>query len=122
MAEFGVTRGKSIPIMVDLKLHMFDKNESDVDVPFRSLARHLMWIANQTVILLTRVTTVSSYSAAPKFIASAGSVAHRDVPHVHECVRNYVPVGSERMFSWRYTWMQIVRTTPIAAGLSLVEL
>lgn len=34
--------------MVDLKLEMFDKDESDVDEPFRSLVGHLMWLANQT--------------------------------------------------------------------------
>ena len=40
MSKFGVARGKSIPMAVDLKLHRFDRNESDVHEPFRSLVVH----------------------------------------------------------------------------------
>ena len=42
MAQFGVTRDKSTPMVVDLKLHEFDRDEPDVDEPFRSLVGHVM--------------------------------------------------------------------------------
>ena len=48
MAKFGVTRGKSTPTMVVLKLQEFGKDDPDVDEPFRSLVGHLMWLASQT--------------------------------------------------------------------------
>ena len=67
MSTSGVTRGKSTPIMVDLKLHEFDKDEPDVDEPFRSLVGHLMWLANQTrPDIHNTVRAVSRYSAVPK--------------------------------------------------------
>lgn len=37
VAGLGVTRGKSVPAGVDLKLHLFDENKPDVHEPFRSL-------------------------------------------------------------------------------------
>ena len=53
--------------MVDLKLHEFDKDEPDVDEPFRSLVGHLMWLANQTrPDIHNTVRAVSRYSAVPK--------------------------------------------------------
>ena len=42
VAQFGVTRDKSTPMVVDLKLHEFDRDEPDVDEPFRSLVGHVM--------------------------------------------------------------------------------
>ena len=69
VAKFGVTRGKSIPMAVDLKLHRFDRIESDVDEPFRSLVGHLMWIANLTRPgILNAVRAAARYSAAPKLL------------------------------------------------------
>ena len=69
VAKFGVTRGKSIPAVVDLKLEVFDHDEPDVDEPFRSLAGHLMWLANQTrPDILNAVRAVATYSAAPKVL------------------------------------------------------
>ena len=82
---------------VDLKLHRFDRNEPDVDEPFRSLVGHLMWIANETrPDILNAVRAVARYSAAPKLlIALAGSVAHRDAHQIYEHIRLYVPERSE---------------------------
>lgn len=69
VAKFGVTRGKSIPAVVDLKLEVFDHDEPDVDEPFRSLVGHLMWLANQTrPDILNAVRAVARYSAAPKLL------------------------------------------------------
>ena len=68
VAKFGVTRGKSIPAVVDLKLEVFE-NEPDNDEPFRSLVGHLMWLANQTrPDILNAVRAVARYSAAPKLL------------------------------------------------------
>ena len=67
MAKFGVTRGKSTPMVVDLKLHEFDKDEPDADETFRSLIGHSIWLANQTrPDILNAVRAVARYSAAPK--------------------------------------------------------
>ena len=69
VTKFGVTRGKSISIAVDLKLRRFDRNEPDVDEAFRSLVGHLMWIANQTrPDILNAVRAVARYSAASKLL------------------------------------------------------
>ena len=66
VAKFGVTRGKSAPMVVDLKLHEFVKDEPDVDEPFRSLIGYLMWLANQTrPDILNAVRAVARYSATP---------------------------------------------------------
>ena len=67
VAKFGVTRGKSTPMVVDLKLHEFDKDEPDADETFRSLIGHSIWLANQTrPDILNAVRAVARYSAAPK--------------------------------------------------------
>ena len=67
LAKFGVTCGQSTPIVVDLKLHEFGKNEPDFDEPFRSLVGHLMELANQTrPDILNAVRAVARYSATPK--------------------------------------------------------
>ena len=68
--NFGVTRTKETPIIVGLRLDDFDPTEPDVDEPFRSLAGHLMWLANQTRpdILINAMRTVARYSHAPKLV------------------------------------------------------
>ena len=67
VAKFGVTRGKNTPMVVDLKLHESDKDEPDVDEPFRSSVGHLMWLANQArQDILNAVRAVERHSAAPK--------------------------------------------------------
>ena len=64
VAKFAVTRGT--PMVVDLKLHEFDKDKADVDEPFRSLVGHLMWLAIQTrPDILNAVRAVARYSAVP---------------------------------------------------------
>ena len=69
VAKFGVTRSKSIPAVVDLKLEVFDHDEPDVDEPFRSLVGQLMCLANQTrPDILNAVRAVARYSAAPKLL------------------------------------------------------
>lgn len=35
VAKFGVTRGTSVPAVVDLKFHLLDKDEPDTDNTFR---------------------------------------------------------------------------------------
>ena len=64
MAKFGVTRGKNTPMMVDLELHEFDKDEPDADEPFRSLVGHLMRQTRPDIF--NAVRAVARYSAAPK--------------------------------------------------------
>ena len=78
MAKFGVTRGKSTPMVVVLKLHKFDKDEPDVDEPFRSLVGHLTWLANQTrPYIRNAVSAVARYSVAPKYFISRKHCASR---------------------------------------------
>ena len=67
MAKFGVTRGKSTPVVVVLKLHKFVKDEPDVGEPFRSWVGHLMWLANHArPDIRNAVRAVARYSAARK--------------------------------------------------------
>ena len=40
--KLGVTRGKSTPAVVDLRISLFDEHGPDVDGPFQSLVGHLM--------------------------------------------------------------------------------
>ena len=61
--EFDVTRSKETPMVVGLRPGDFDPTEPDVDKPFRSLVRHLMWLANQThPAILNAVRAVARYS------------------------------------------------------------
>ena len=56
-------------MVVGLRLDHFDPTEPDVDKPFRSLVRHLVWLANQTrPDILNAVRTVARYSHAPKIV------------------------------------------------------
>ena len=67
VAKFGVTQNKETPMVVGSKLEQFDADEPDVEEPFRSLVRHLMWLANQTCPdILNAVRAVARYSDAPK--------------------------------------------------------
>ena len=67
VAKFGVMQNKETPMVVGLKLEQFDADEPDVEEPFRSLVRHLMWLANQTrPDILNVVRAVARYSHAPK--------------------------------------------------------
>ena len=98
VAKFGVTRGTSIPMPVDLNLHRFDRYQPDVDEPFRSLAGHLMWIANQTrPDILNAIRAVGKVLCSSKGIALASSVARHDVHQIYEHLRHYV---QERPEMW----------------------
>ena len=67
--KFGVSRNKETPMAVDLRLHVFDPAEPDVEQPFRSLVGHLMWLANQTrPDILNAVRAVARYTHAPKLV------------------------------------------------------
>ena len=69
MSTSGVTRGKSTPIMVDLKLHEFDKDEPNVDEPFQPLVGHFMWLVNPTQLeIINAVRAVVRCSAAPMLL------------------------------------------------------
>ena len=69
VANFGVTRGKSFPAVVDPKHELCDHDQPDVDETFRSLVGHLMWLANQTRLdILIAFRTVTRYSAAPRLL------------------------------------------------------
>lgn len=39
LAKFGGTRDRRLLLVVDLRLHRFDKNDPDLDDPLRSLVR-----------------------------------------------------------------------------------
>ena len=96
VAKFGVIRGKSIPMPGDVNLHRFDRYHPDVDEPFRSLAGHLMWIANQTrPDILNEIRAVGKVLCSSKVIASASSVARRDVHQIYEHLRHFVQERSE---------------------------
>ena len=65
VTTFGVTRGESTPMMVDLKLHEFDKDGPNVDEPFQSWVGHFMWLVNKTRLdIVDAVRAVARYSAA----------------------------------------------------------
>ena len=69
VTKFGVTRNKETPMAVGVKLEEFDAREPNVHEPFRSLVRHLMWLANQTrPDILNAVRAVPRCSHAPKFV------------------------------------------------------
>lgn len=69
LAKFGVTRGGSVPAVVDRKLRRFGKEKPDLDEPARSLAERLLWSANQTRRdILYAVRAAAKYSAAPKLL------------------------------------------------------
>ena len=66
-AKLGATRGKPTPMVVGLRLDEFNQEEAAVEEPFRSLVRHLMWLANQTrPDRLNAVRAVARYSHSPK--------------------------------------------------------
>lgn len=46
MAKFEITRGKSIPAVVDVNLAVLDKNEPDFEDYFRPLVGHLIGLLN----------------------------------------------------------------------------
>ena len=94
MAKFGVTRVKSTTMVVDLKLDEFDKDEPDVDEPFRSLVGLLMWLPDSAGYP-QRGSSGGKVLCSAKVISLAGSTAHRDVHQVYEHVRYYFPEGSE---------------------------
>ena len=69
VAKFGVTRGKPTPMVIGLRLVEFDQEEAEVEKPFRSLAGHLKWLANQTrPDILNAVRAVARYSLSPKLV------------------------------------------------------
>ena len=47
VAKFGVTRGKCVPAVVDLKLEVFDKDEPDVDEYFRLFVGRVFDVAGK---------------------------------------------------------------------------
>lgn len=71
-----ITAGSSLrvpwPRSVSLVASVFlrcDKDETDVDEPFRPLVAHLMWLANKTrPDILNAVRVVAKYSAATKLL------------------------------------------------------
>ena len=69
VTKFGVTCGKPTPMVVGLRLDEFDQEEVEVEEPFRSLVRYLMWLANQTrPDILNAVRAVARYSHSPKLV------------------------------------------------------
>ena len=56
-------------MMVDLKLHEFDKDEPNVDEPFQPLVGHFMWLVNPTQLeIINAVRAVVRCSAAPMLL------------------------------------------------------
>ena len=105
---------------VDLRLHVSDPTEPDVEEPFRSLAGHLMWLANQTrPDILNAVRAVARYTHVPKrvhwkaalhvlmyvrFISSYGITFHR---------------GTEGVLHWKFSSIRITLVRPLPENLYL---
>ena len=69
VVKFCVTRGKPTPMVVGLRLDEFDQEKTEVEEPFRSLAGHLMWLANQTrPDILNAVRAVARHSHSLKLV------------------------------------------------------
>ncbi|CAM9325272.1 unnamed protein product [Pylaiella littoralis] len=67
VANFGVHESTDTFTLVGLTIEQFDENTPSINEPFRSLARHLMWLANQTrPDILNAMRAVARYSHAPK--------------------------------------------------------
>ena len=67
--EYGITKGRSIPLGGGVKLGDFDPEEEPTIMPFRELVGSLMWLSTQTrPDISNAVRAVARYCASPKKI------------------------------------------------------
>ena len=121
VAKFGLACGKPTPMVVGLRLDEFDKEEAEVEEPFRLLVGHLMWLANQTrPDILNAVRAVARYSHSPKLVHWKAALQ----------ILQYIRLTSGHGITFQrgmgsgvnlelYVWIRILRADTLTGGLCL---